>query len=108
MNDVYYSPEKFGLTTVGEVELSNGSYEFDLFVVWQDSAGTYLWGRDAGCSCPSPFEYQGIDGLDRGTAHEAAAALQKVLDERDDYDRRNGYGEAAAVELIGRMMKNRG
>jgi hypothetical protein len=106
--NIYYDPEKFGLTTVGEVELSSGSYEFDLFVVWQDSTGRYLWGQDSGCSCPSPFESHGVEDLDSGTAHDAAAAIQKALANRHVYyNGQEKYGDAEAVELIDRIMRNR-
>lgn len=54
--DVYYQPEKFGLTPVAEIDYSSGSYEFHIRVVWRHSSGLILTARDAGCSCPSPFE----------------------------------------------------
>ena len=103
--DVYYDPEKFGLTTIGEADFSSGSYEFDLFVVWQDNAtGDLLWGQDSGCSCPSPFDFQGVGDLTRGTPHEAAAAIQARLAERDEYDIKYGYGETEAADLIAKIM----
>lgn len=41
--NIYYDPEKFGLTTVGEIDWSTGSYEFDLTVV-KAEADTVLRG----------------------------------------------------------------
>ncbi|MDG4792720.1 hypothetical protein [Micromonospora sp. WMMD1082] len=64
MYELYGSPEKFGLETVGEVDWSSGSYEFDLTVVWRrKSDGAFFFAEDSGCSCPSPFESVGVDDL---------------------------------------------
>lgn len=101
MSDIYYAPEKHGLTTVGEFDMSDGCYQFNLFVVWRDEAGTYYWGSDSGCSCPSPFETFTVSDLTAGTSHQAAAAVQKALDDRDDYDQ---HGDTEAVELIARLV----
>lgn len=61
--DVYYQPEKFGLTIVAEVDPSE-EYEFDITAVWKHEDGRVFWGQDSGCSCPSPFEgYNNIDDL---------------------------------------------
>lgn len=64
--NIYYHPEKLGLTEVAEIDWSSGSYEFDYRVVWKDANGILYTARDSGCSCPSPFEdYDGIESLDR-------------------------------------------
>lgn len=64
MSDVYYSPGKYGLTTIGEIDWSDGCYQFDLTVVWKREAdGRFLYADNSGCSCPSPFEDMGIDEL---------------------------------------------
>lgn len=56
-NNLYSHPEKAGLSTVAELEYSDGDYQFDTRVVWRrDSDGQLLSARDSGCSCPSPFE----------------------------------------------------
>jgi hypothetical protein len=73
--DVYGQPEKFGLKTVTEVS-PYLSYEFDMLVFWQDIAtGELYYGRDSGCSCPSPFETftsrDDLDGpVDKNRAYE--------------------------------------
>lgn len=54
--NVYYSPEKYGLELVGEFEWSEPSYSFDTLAVWKEKRGRYWIGEDSGCSCPSPFE----------------------------------------------------
>lgn len=52
----YYSPEKCGLEILFEVDTA-GSYEFDMFVVWERTSDrTIWWSSDSGCSCPTPFE----------------------------------------------------
>ncbi|GIG27142.1 DUF7574 domain-containing protein [Cellulomonas denverensis] len=65
--NLYYDPEKFGLTTVGELDYSSGAYEFDLTVVWVDEARHLYYADDSGCSCPSPFEGTGRNDLTRTT-----------------------------------------
>jgi len=56
MYNLYSSPEKHGLTTVGEIEWGYGDYSFDLTVVWKTADGKFLYAEDSGCSCPSPFD----------------------------------------------------
>ena len=56
MSNVYYSPEKFGLEILGELDFG-GAWEFDKYVVWwHEETQKAYWGHDSGCSCPSPFE----------------------------------------------------
>lgn len=99
MNDVYYSPEKFGLTPLGDIDFSDGCYQFDLTAVWRDATGKLLWADDAGCSCPSPFESVGIDDLSTGTPAELQAHLEKRNTEGYDGDRSD-----AIAELMGRVV----
>ncbi|MDO8622641.1 MAG: hypothetical protein Q7R52_00170 [archaeon] len=62
--NIYYEPEKFGLTIFAFIEKAR-SYDFNMFIVWEDKAGNLFYGQDNGCSCscPSPFESKGIDDL---------------------------------------------
>lgn len=61
--NIYSSPEKFGMTVVGELDIAE-SYEFCTLVVWQrDSDGAMFYDIDSGCSCPIPFEDAGVDTL---------------------------------------------
>lgn len=63
MSNVYYDPEEFGLTLLGETDLAEPDYSFDLLAVWKGEKGYYL-ATDSGCSCPTPFEnYDGISDL---------------------------------------------
>lgn len=63
MNNIYYSPEKFGLQIFESIDTA-GSWEFDTFVIFKRiSDGALFWTSDSGCSCPTPFESIGIDDL---------------------------------------------
>ncbi len=63
MKNIYSDPSDFGMTLVGEAELSDGSYQFDMTLVLTDGESFY-YVQDSGCSCPMPFEdVTGIDGL---------------------------------------------
>ena len=81
----YSYPEKHGLQTVGEVEWSDGGYQFDLTVVWRNpETGQLYIAEDSGCSCPSPFEnFDGVEDLDAVTPHEAIQRLQKRMNTTD-------------------------
>jgi hypothetical protein len=70
VNDPYGSPEQFGLTTIAELERSDGNYQFDLLVLWRrTSDGAVVWAEDSGCSCPSPFEDTGVEDLQVLNSH---------------------------------------
>jgi len=63
--NVYYNPEKFGLTPVFTMDFSDGCYQFDYLVVWKNADGDLFYAEDSGCSCPSPFEDMGMPELTR-------------------------------------------
>jgi hypothetical protein len=101
--DMYSSPEKFGLTMIGEIDWSSGSYEFDLTVVWKrESDGRFVYAEDSGCSCPGYFENSGIEDLmvlrKRGGLNDFKAHCAKRQAESYVYDR-----TVETVELIERM-----
>lgn len=55
--DPYNDPEDFGLRIIACIDLSDGYYQFDYFVVWEEiETGRLFYGEDSGCSCPAPFE----------------------------------------------------
>lgn len=66
MKNIYYSPDLWGLDVVGEIDYSVLDYHFDRRVVWKNKETCALYtARDAGCSCPTPFEdYRGLEDLD--------------------------------------------
>lgn len=75
--DVYYNPEKFGLTIVETFDFSDGYYQFDYLAVWKDEAGNLFYAEDSGCSCPSPFESMGLPDLTRvQSADEIVSRLE--------------------------------
>ena len=51
----YYYPEKCGLTIFDSIDTA-GSYEFDIFCIWEDNNHNLWWDSDSGCSCPTPFD----------------------------------------------------
>jgi hypothetical protein len=63
----YSSPEKFGLDIVASHDYAD-SYEFNIVLLLhkvRKNKHFYYMGYDSGCSCPSPFEDQGIGDLER-------------------------------------------
>jgi hypothetical protein len=77
--NVYYSPEKFGLTMLGEIELAGG-YEYDKFVVWRRDDGSLTWASDTGCSCPTPFDEIGLNEMPTGDRFAAMTAAKGWLE----------------------------
>ncbi len=65
MENVYYSPEKFGLEILGELKDPEAIDGFNTLIVLRGlETGRLFWATDAGCSCPGPFEdYTSIDTL---------------------------------------------
>lgn len=109
--NIYYSPERFGLTLVVSVELTEPSYSFDKFVVWKNSQGVLFWGADAGCSCPSPFEDQGVADLSQGTKAELLDDLELKVTSRlkdiggtewydERYNEQNRFALAAKATVV--------
>lgn len=78
MGNIFYNPEDFGLEMVGEIERSDGCYQFDTVAVWKQSRGKYWIGQDSGCSCPSPFE--DITDINELDGPYDKAGLRKRLD----------------------------
>lgn len=62
MTNLYCEPQNYGLIPVKDHDAA-GSYEFDMVVIWRRDTGGYVIGHDSGCSCPSPFEAQGVGDL---------------------------------------------
>lgn len=90
---VYYHPEAFGLRVIGELNDPEADYSFHMFVVWKhEETGKIYYARDAGCSCPSPFEdYRSLDSLSE------VVSLFDFIDSVEEYFESvaryaNGYG----------------
>lgn len=97
--DVYYQPERFGLTVVAEIDYSSGIYEFDFRVVWRHSSGLVLTARDAGCSCPSPFETY--------TSLEEVELFDYDVIEQEVAQQLNGYADITSLDAANFLNKVR-
>lgn len=109
MDDIWYSPEKHGLTIVGSVDDPNASYSFDMLVVWQHENGKMFYGMDSGCSCPSPFEdvksIANLEPLGMDTWPAFIEACDRYLDRlylNDDYQL--GLVKADITELQAKVF----
>lgn len=86
MSNIYYSPQDFGLEIVGDIEKSDGCYQFDLTVVWKQARGKYWIGQDSGCSCPSPFEdVRDVNELDGPYTKDGLRKRLNYLSDTDQY-----------------------
>ena len=56
-NNVYYSPDKSGLSNIVTLDEPGRSYDYRTLIVVQDNKiGRVFYAEDSGCSCPTPFE----------------------------------------------------
>jgi hypothetical protein len=91
---IYYSPEKFGLTVIGEIEWGGEPWGFDLTVIWHDDEGNLYMGEDAGCSCPVPFE--------NNTRQDFQPVDFKVIESHLN-NHHDGSRAVDVAELVGRI-----
>lgn len=104
--NLYFDPEKFGLTVVGEIDYRD-AYEFDIVAVYRDSQGRLAYAEDSGCSCPEPFQGHGVDDLVYCTPAELQAYLEKKARENDwtrDEDQSGTKYDADVLELMKRVV----
>lgn len=95
MSNVYGQPEDFGL---------DDGYGFDYRIVWRHrGSGKLYTARDAGCSCPSPFEdYTKLEDLDELT--DMVALREEVRS--DDASRFLEAGEAQTfLDKVSRALR---
>jgi hypothetical protein len=104
MNNVYYNPENFGLKVIGQYDFSSGSYEFDTRIFWADENGAVYTARDAGCSCPTPFEgYRSVAELERiNDIKQFKAEFQKEMEDRSYYD---GDSRTQITEVLNKVAE---
>lgn len=96
MADPYHNPEKFGLKIEYEAD-AGGSYEFDKLVLWSRlSDSGILMGTDSGCSCPSPFDGDGLDDLDVATPE----AINEWFDSPKHSPRRDKLGAGERQDAL--------
>jgi hypothetical protein len=110
--NIYYSPEKFGLEVVGSFDWAEPDYSFDMLVVWRESRGKYWVGQDAGCSCPSPFEdVHDVNSLDGPYSKEGLRKRINWLINERTKDRGTSYSyvypkaqlKKSASEILSRI-----
>ena len=79
-NNPYYNPEHMGLRLLGEIEFSDGDYQFDTLIFVQDvKTGKIYSAEDSGCSCPTPFEeYTTIESLTEVHNNSRSAYLEEI------------------------------
>lgn len=109
-DNVYYNPEKYGLTIVGEVSWMEPCYGFDFTLVLVDEEGILWWGRDSGCSCPAPFEdHKFPDDFLSGTLTELIANLNRVLEAEAEYrsEREYEYANSQIAKITEQVMLRR-
>ena len=103
--NVFYSPEKWGLKTVGSLN-NGGGFDFDYFSVWIDASGFLYAAEDSGCSCPYPFE--NVTTIEQLTRYSNASDLEvaMVAWKETDY-RANGVmrGEIDALVSKAKAMQ---
>jgi hypothetical protein len=105
VENIAYSPEKFGLTVFVEIE-ALGGYEFDTFIIWKDKIGLYYWADDSGCSCPTPFDGVTKENASQGTLRDAFTDLI-AWTKRDKYmvDDRTKASKSAIDKISKELVK---
>ena len=105
--DVYYQPEHFGLTPIGEIDDPEACYSFDKLVVWQHDDGRLFWASDSGCSCPSPFEdYTSLDDLNDLTAETWNDFAEDVKEHALPWDKsKDDLAAADKTELLAKVSR---
>lgn len=74
-----------GLERLGEVEVDNEPYSFNLIGLWKGAEGYYL-GTDSGCSCPTPWEsYAKADLTGPLTAEQAKEEVIAMVAAQREY-----------------------
>lgn len=109
--DVYYQPEKFDLTPIGQVEWDDESWQFNMTAVWVDKFGQLYWADDSGCSCPSPFEdFTSLDhpDLNKGSFNDLTKylfeRLEGVKEANAKYSWHNYDPEPEVVDLVAKCI----
>lgn len=94
---IYFQPEKYGLTPLGDIDPYDEPYEFNMVAFWQNEAGDVLWACDSGCSCPSPFEDTRVEDLNVVTSWQQAT---KEILEYFDYGRYASESDKVAKDKV--------
>ena len=98
---MYYDPEKFGLKIFGMVEEEELSYEFNMFVVWENLETHQLYyDHDSGCSCPSPFEESTLENVNRITKSNVGEFETSINEWNRGYDNKSRTNPLEVAELV--------
>lgn len=85
-NNPYDNPSSWNLDMIAEFDKSDGSYQFDLIVIWKTDEGYLLIGTDSGCSCPSPFErVEHVSELTHVNPDNIAGDIRSAVGEWDEW-----------------------
>lgn len=104
MANIYYDPEKYGLTLVAEADFA-GAYEFSTHLVFRKQDGSLGYVFDSGCSCPTPFEDTDVDDLKPVSDLNELAAWVRAEEEYEfDADEDNEYRRGPAEQLLGEFL----
>lgn len=99
MSSAYCEPEKYGLETIGEIDVG-ASYEFDIAWVSREKTTGHVWvAFDSGCSCPTPFEDHRFPEMYFRT--DDARALRTQLVEWGEKQ----YGDKPSTESIAALVR---
>jgi hypothetical protein len=106
MNNIYYSPQDFGLELVGTMEWSEPNYSFDMLAVWKEKRGRFWIGQDAGCSCPSPFEdIRDVNELDGPhTKDGLRKRIDFLIEDRTNTGYLYGYSKAQLKKFASEIL----
>lgn len=86
------------LTKVGEVDLAEPCYDFNLLAFWvRKRDGQLLYATDSGCSCPSPFQDTQVRDLKETNL---AGVLDVAHREVSEY----GYSSAEVVQSVRELI----
>jgi len=104
-DNVYYYPEKHGLTQVGLLEDPMAGYDFEILAVWRHEDGRLFWASDSGCSCPSPFEaFDGVKSLHEITP-ATWAEFEKGVGEWLEWRTEDDTTQASRTELLAKISR---
>lgn len=99
-------PEAHGLEIIGDVSWTDEPYEYDVTILFADTrTGELLFGSDAGCSCPHPFESMTRADLDPVENTNEVQAYLHALAGGPHVD--NPRAAAAIADLVERVQARR-
>jgi hypothetical protein len=110
VSNIYYDPNDFGLEIFEHIEDDNACYSFDDFIIWRRlEDGKLFFGQDSGCSCPSPFEYYGVNDLTPITdLQQLEIAIDSYRGSVPEYQRCTSDRKQEVVQKVKKYWDERG